>query len=332
MGKRTSRNVRLGIFVLGGLTFLVLLLYMIGKNRDLFGNTYVLKARFNNAKGLVEGNNVRYAGIDVGTVRNVDFLSDTVIEVTMIIQEKMKKIIRKNSICWISTEGIVGNKVVHIEASGEPSELAREGDLLLTQKGVDTDYMMEVLSETNIEVAGLVQDLKATVERINNSTALWSLLNDEAIPKDLKASLAHIRRAAGNANNVVSEMDVIVSDVQSGKGTIGALLTDTTLMAEIKNAVEGIRQIERNADSLSVTLQDLASEISHEVVHGEGPVNTLLYDTAIVNTLNSTLQHLETGTRSFNENMEALKHNFLFRGYFRKQEKMRQKELSETRN
>ncbi len=77
MAKRVVNNVKLGIFVLGGLLFLVFLLYMIGKNRNMFGNTYVLKARFENVSGLVAGNNVRFSGIQAGTVKKVKILNDT---------------------------------------------------------------------------------------------------------------------------------------------------------------------------------------------------------------------------------------------------------------
>src|SRR5665647_546677 len=114
MAKRIINNVKLGSFVLAGLICLVLLLYMIGKNRNLFGNNYVLKTRFENVQGLIAGNNVRFSGIQAGTVKSIKILNDTVIEVTMIIEKKMQSIIRKNAITSIGTEGVVGNKVVNI--------------------------------------------------------------------------------------------------------------------------------------------------------------------------------------------------------------------------
>jgi len=81
MAKNTISNMKLGAFVLAGVLCLVLLLFMIGKNMNLFGNTYVLKARFENIQGLVVGNNIRYSGIQTGTVKNIKILNDTVIEV-----------------------------------------------------------------------------------------------------------------------------------------------------------------------------------------------------------------------------------------------------------
>ena len=88
MVNRGINNVKLGAFVLGGLIVLVLLLYMIGRNRNLFEPTYVLKASFKNVEGLVSGNNVRYAGIQAGTVKKIKILNDTTIEVTMFMEKK----------------------------------------------------------------------------------------------------------------------------------------------------------------------------------------------------------------------------------------------------
>ncbi|MGB3078713.1 MAG: MCE family protein, partial [Saprospiraceae bacterium] len=117
MEKQGINNIKLGAFVLSGLGFLVLLLFMIGKNRSLFGSTYTLKARFENVQGLVPGNNIRFSGIEAGTVKNIIILNDTTIEVTMNVEKKMLNIIRKNALASIGTEGLVGNKVVNIIAS-----------------------------------------------------------------------------------------------------------------------------------------------------------------------------------------------------------------------
>src|SRR5574339_214522 len=111
MAKQMVNNIKLGVFVMAGLLFLILLLYMIGKNKNLFGSNFILKARFENVQGLQTGNNVRYAGIESGTVKKITILNDTVVEVVMVIDDKMKSIIRKNAIVSIGTDGFVGNKV-----------------------------------------------------------------------------------------------------------------------------------------------------------------------------------------------------------------------------
>lgn len=323
MAKRTVNNVKLGVFVLAGLLFLVLLLYMIGKNRNLFGKTYVLKARFENVHGLVPGNNVRYSGIQAGTVKTIRILNDTVIEVSMVIDTKMKDIIRKNAVVSIGTDGLVGNKVVNIASSRHVSELAREGDILNTKKSVDTDEMLETLYKTNNDIAVIAGELKMSVQRLNNSNELWSLLNDKRIPQDIRSAAANIRRTTARADMLVGELTGIITNIKDGKGSAGMLLTDSSFAMNLDEAVTTIRSVASKADSLASSFNAMARDLREDLRDGHGIVNSLLYDSLLVVKLNTSLDNIQKGTDGFNQNMEALKHNILFRGFFKKQEKLK---------
>jgi phospholipid/cholesterol/gamma-HCH transport system substrate-binding protein len=330
MAKRAISNLKLGVFVLGGLFFLVLLLYMIGKNRSLFGSTYVLKARFENVQGLVAGNNVRFSGIQAGTVKRVQILSDTVIEVTMIIETKMKDIIRKNAVVSIATDGLVGNKVVNIVPAGQPAPLAEEDDVLVSKKSVNTDEMLQTLYKTNNDIAAIAANLKTTVQQINNSSALWALLNDQSIPHELRTSLTNIRLATGKAGNMANDLHDIVMDVKGGKGSLGAILTDTSFAYNLNEAILKIKTVGDEADSLAGEINKVVAGIRQDVNSGKGTVNALLKDSLMTMKLNASLDNIQKGTDGFNQNMEALKHNFLLRGYFKKQEKQKRKEEAKS--
>lgn len=325
MAKKYINSVKLGAFVLSGLLFLVVLLYMIGKNRNIFGDTYELKARFENVQGLLPGNNVRFSGIQAGTVKKIKILNDTVIEVTMILETKMQDIIRKNALASIGTDGLVGNKVVNIVPVKHPSELAVEGDILASKKVLNTDDMLQTLNRTNNDVAVIASELKSTIQRINNSSALWSLLNDPSIPLDLKASVANIRSATGRAGDMINNLDKVVTDVKNGEGSVGMLLKDTSFAKNLNDAVVKIKKVEDQADSLANEIRKLVTGISQDVDHGKGVMNTLLKDSMVVKKLNASLDNIQKGTDGFNQNMEALKHNFLLRGYFKKKEKQQKK-------
>ena len=325
MAKRAVNNIKLGVFVLGGLLFLVLLLYMIGKNRDLFGKTYLLKARFENIQGLVSGNNIRFSGIRAGTVKKVRILNDTVIEVTMLIEKKMKNIIRKNALVSIGTDGLVGNKVVNITPSGEPAPLAIEGDFLISKKAVDTEDMLQTLYKTNKDAGDIASELKATIKRLNNSSALWEILNDRSIPQDLRMAVANIRSATGKAGNMVDNFNAIITDVRNGKGSVGSLLTDTSFVQNLNEAVLKIKSVGDNADQLAAEISKVVAGINQDLNNGRGTANALLKDSMMVVKLNASLDNIQKGTDGFNQNMEALKHNIVFRGYFKKLEKKKQK-------
>jgi phospholipid/cholesterol/gamma-HCH transport system substrate-binding protein len=281
-------------------------------------------------QGLVAGNNVRYAGIEAGTVKKVTLLNDTLIEVTMLIENKMQSIIHNNAIASIGTEGFVGDKVVNIMPVKQPAPLAKEGDILKTRKPIDSDAVLQTLFKTNNDVAAIAAELKTTVQRLNSSSGLWNLLGDESIPQDLKASLAKIRAASGRANEMVANLNTVLTDVKNGKGSAGIILRDSALAKNLNKVVEKINKIGNEADSLAVEINLVINEIRNDVQYGKGPLTAVLKDSVLVQKLNSSLNSIEKGTEGFNQNMEALKHNFLFRGYFKKLEKQKKKENGKT--
>ena len=323
MRKKKINSIKLGVFVMAGLAFLILLLYVIGKNQNMFGHTFILKARFENVHGLMPGNNIRFAGIDAGTVKKVDVLNDTTIEVTLLIRNKMKKYIHKNATISIGSDGLMGNKLLNIESAKQTAPLIEEGDILYSTIGPDPDEMLKVLNTTNIDVAIIARELKQTVQRLNTSKALWTLLEDQTIPKNLRFSLSQIKNSSDQMNELMGHLNHIVADVKNGKGTMGELLTDTAISSSIKETINRIKGIGNIADSLSFRITSVVDSISYQVNNGKGPVNALLKNKEITDRFGNSLKNIEAGTQAFNENMEAIKHSFLFRGYYKKLERQK---------
>lgn len=324
--QQTISNLKLGAFVLAGFAFLVLLLFMLGKNQNLFGNTYELKASFDNVQGLLAGNNVRYAGIQVGTVKKIKIINDTLIDITMNIEKRMLPVIRKNAMVSVGTEGLVGNKVVNIVPGRNPSPLATEGDVLVSHKVFDTDEIMNTLSKTNNDISVIAAELRITVERINQSKGLWTMIDDQTIPQDIRHSIENIRQGTVKSLSIVNDLSTIVKDLKEGKGSAGALLKDTLYVRNLNEAILKIRSAGVQADSIARSINNAVAELQQEIKTAKGPFNALLTDTSLTKKLDTSLDNIMKGTDGFNQNMEALKHNILLRGYFRKQEKQKPKE------
>lgn len=311
-------SIRLGIFVLAGMLVLVVILYMVGQNRHLFGASYRLKTQFHDAQGLVEGNNVRFSGINVGTVKRIAIRGDAAIEVTMLIDKEMAGIIRNNAFVSIGTEGLVGNKVVNITPSEHPGPLARDGDVLASKALPDIESMMETLQGTNNDVAVIAAELGVTVQNMNKSP-LWTLLSDKRVPADIKTSLVHIRDATSDAADFAAALDKMAGDIRAGRGTIGMLLADSSFAAEMRQSVESIRKAGAGTEMLVRALDTMAATLQRQITAGSGPAYLLLKDSAAAANINASLENIRKGTGGFYQNMEALKHNFLLRGYFRRQ-------------
>ncbi|MCC7301572.1 MAG: MCE family protein [Bacteroidia bacterium] len=321
MKKEGTRNLRLGIFVLAGTALLIAALYLVGTKQNLFGSTFNLYANFSTVSGLMEGNNVRYAGIDVGTVSEVMIVNDSNVRVTMMIEESVQKYIRKNCKAAVSTDGLMGNKLVNITPSSGPSPMVEPEDVLATVAPIEIEQMIRTLSVTNDNMKDITANLKDITERFRSRNTIWSLLTDEEVAENIKASIVQIRKTSDHTLQITGDLHSLVAGIKNGKGSLGALVTDTALYGSVKQTV---LKFEKLSDSLAVLSGDI-SDISGKLKKGEGSIGVLLNDTAFVHHLNQSMKELNKGTILLNEDLEALKHTFPLKRYFKKQEKKKKK-------
>lgn len=315
------KSLKLGLFVIIATALLVAALYLIGNTRNLFGKTFTIKAQFYNVNGLMPGHNVRFAGIDVGTVKSVTINSDTSVLVEMVIEEKVRTYIKKNALVSVGTDGLVGNKLVNINSVAAFSESVEEGDVLQTLRPIESDEMMRTLNTTNENIKVISENLKNITQRISNSNSLWSLLMDTTVSTNLKTAIVNIKLAGKNTAVITGDLSAIVDEVRKGKGTVGALLTDTLLSGRLEQAIINIDVV---SNEMAVISGDF-KKISDKINAGEGSIGTLLMDTTFVHNLNKSLENINTGATEFTDVMEGLKHSVFLRRYFKKKEKQENK-------
>lgn len=321
MVKEHSYNIRLGIFVSAGVLLLIIALFLVGRNQHLFGSHYQLRTHFTNVGGLRSGNNVRYAGIEVGTVKMIQIINDTSVEVTMLIRKEMKNVIRKNAIASLGSDGLMGNKVVNIVPAVEQGDLAVEGDLLVSVPPVEYDDIIRSLSGTGEDIQRITRTLHRTLSRIDASNGLWKTLSDTGLAIDLRSTARKLMHAADYAEGMMGDVRSLTSAVRSGKGTLGLLLKDTGMANSMVRTMQHLEMVAGDAHTLAENIDALAHDVRDEVREGNGSLGTILHDTTMAGNLRRSLEHVEKGTETFRENMQALQGNFLFRGYFRKKKK-----------
>jgi len=324
MANQGENNIKLGVFVIAGLLALIMSFYLIGTNHNLFGSNFKIKVHFSNLNGLTEGNNVLFSGIQAGTVKTIEMINDTTIEVTLLIDHKIKSYIRKNAVANIGTEGLMGNKIVNIVPSKTAAVQIAEGDLLGVNKMVNTDEMLQTLSKTNSNIATMSDTLKTVIGKIKSSV-LISVINDKNIGIDLRSSLSHIATATANAEQFTTGLNDVLNRMKQGKGSAGALLSDTVLANNLKSAFTKIRIVSDHADHLMSQLDHLAFALNEDLMNGKGSIPLLLHDSVTAGKLRKTIDNLQKGSANFNKNMEALKNSFLFRRYFKNLEKSQNK-------
>ncbi len=321
-------NSKVGLLVISGVIFLVFTLYMIGKNRNLFGSTFTIKAVLTNVNGLVPGNNVRFKGMDVGTVKDITIVSDTAIQVTMTIDQEMKSYIRKNAIASVGTDGLMGNKLININSSETPAPGIEPNDVIFSRRPIETDEMLPTPNTTNNNIDRISSNPYEITAKLNSSESLWTLLSDTVITRDLKMAVRNIRDAGAHTADMTLTAKNIVQQLEQGEGIAYRLFSDTTLSNRLDYSIQQIQQASSEA---SATMKDIKLIVGG-IQQGEGTAGLILADTAVRGSLMRSVESIEQGTGRFNENMEALKSNFLFRGYFRREAKRQRQSLESKTN
>ncbi|MCC6837925.1 MAG: MCE family protein, partial [Bacteroidia bacterium] len=251
------------------------------------------------------------------TVESVEIINDTTVSVTMIIEDKVQEFIKKNAVAIVGTDGLMGNKLVNIIPADGVAEGVEDGDMLLSRNPVGTDDMMRTLNITNENVKEITEEIKLIVQKLNSPNSLWSILMDTIVAENVKQAIVNIKVTGERTALITGDLNRIVKHVREGKGTIGALVTDTAFSSKLHQSIVNIELI---SDSLALVTGDL-HYVTSKIKKGEGAIGTVLMDTMFVNNLNKSMQNIESGTKGFDDNMEALKHNILLRNYFKKKEK-----------
>jgi phospholipid/cholesterol/gamma-HCH transport system substrate-binding protein len=309
-----NKNIRLGLFVLAGTLFLILAFYFIGNKQNLFGDTFRITAQFYNVNGLMKGNNVRFSGIDVGTVETIEVVSESSVKVVMTIEKEIRKFIKKNAIASVGTDGLMGNKLININAGVGRAEGVTEGDELRTLKPVEMDEMVRTLSVTNENMKAITDNLRNITDKINSKNSLWSLLMDTVVSENVKSAIVNLKLISNRGVLITGDLKFFTEGIKKGKGSLGALITDTILSSRL---TQTIIKFEKLSDSVAVLSGDV-SGIVNNLKQGKGSVGVLLNDTSLVHNLNKSILSLEKGAGNFNENMDAVKGSWPFKKYFRK--------------
>lgn len=183
--KTKANNIKLGGLVLVTCVALIIGLYLIGDKKNLFGDTFLITARFNDVSGLVAGNNVRFGGVDVGTVESVEIQNDTSVLVIMRIDEKYHRNIHPSSIAMLSNDGMMGNRLVAISSTGASGAPVRKNHMIRSMNSVSMDETTRTLSVTNNNLKEITDNVKSMTEKLDSS-ALWMVVNDTAIAQNIR--------------------------------------------------------------------------------------------------------------------------------------------------
>lgn len=233
MSQNSSNKYKLGIFVVVGLAIFVIAIYFIGQSQNLFGSTVALKARFKNVSGLTEGNNVRFSGINIGTVKNIEFVSDSSVVVNFVIDEEVIQYIKTDANASIGSDGLMGDKVLTITPGSKSNKVIAENATLSSTKAVEMEDLMKGFQKSVDNAAIITNELALFTKKMNNNDgALSKLMTDKKFSSALGSTLENLEKSSTNfsdftakMNNKNSVLNKLVNDEKLGK-TVDSAVTN----------------------------------------------------------------------------------------------------------
>ncbi|MBK9736688.1 MAG: MCE family protein [Saprospiraceae bacterium] len=335
MEKSIYQKLKLGIFVISGIVLFLAMIWFIGEKKSMFGNNVEIYAVFNNINGLKNGNNVRFSGINVGTVKDIRMVSDTMIVVKLNVDKDITNHIKTDAKVVITSDGLVGAMIVNILPGDGGKVSLLVGDTLKSMSRLRTDEMLNTLSITNENAAVLTAELLKIAKEISEGKGvIGALLRDSTITEDVTQTLHFLKKTSMESNTAMKNVSNLITSLDN-KNTFVGMAKDTSMVKQIKRIVENIekssRDLEMVIQNANATIQNANSTVLN-MKDGKGAINYLSNDRNLVRKidftatkLDSVMQHINEASVKLNQNLEAMKHNFLLRGYFKKLENVENK-------
>ncbi|MEO6301756.1 MAG: MlaD family protein [Bacteroidia bacterium] len=310
-----KRAVKVGIFIFLGIVFLAAAILVIGNIHQTFSKKIKVNTFFNDVNGLQKGNNIWFSGVKIGTVKKVEFFGTSQVKVIMNIDENAQQYIRRDAKVKVSTDGLIGNKILMIYGGTASAGEINAGDTLGVEKTVSSEDMMNTLQQNNKNVLDITNDFKHISKKLaDGDGTLGKLINDETVYNNIDKMTASLQNASRQAEALLGSLSTFSAKLNK-KGTLAnSLVTDTTTFKSIK---ETIAELNKISDTAAVFVSDLKKASNNP----KTPLGIMLKDEEAGSNLKATLKNLEGSSKKLDEDLEGLQHSFLLKRYFKKKDK-----------
>ena len=235
MDKNSGSNWKLGMFVIIGLILFVITIYFVGKQQNLFGSTFLLKSQFKNVSGLKVGNNVRFSGINIGTVDEIELVNDSSVIVVLLIEKDVQKYIKTDAIASIGSDGLMGDKVMTISPGTTSNKIIKENAFLKSKSAIEMEDLMKSV-KTSVDNAGLITaELAEFTASMNNGDGTLSrLLKDKALANSLTKTVVNLEKST-------NEFSKFTTTMNNGKGALYKFVSDEKFAAKLDSTMSNLQ-------------------------------------------------------------------------------------------
>jgi phospholipid/cholesterol/gamma-HCH transport system substrate-binding protein len=319
---KNNRPVTVGIFIFIGLLILAAAIFTLGSQKKTFAKSVCINVIFDDVGGLQKGGNIWFSGLKVGTVKNIGFHGDSQVDVQMSIELSAVPHIHSDAKAKISSDGLIGNKIIIIYGGTPTAPTIKENDMLTSEGVASTDDMMATLQENNKNILAITTDFKSISQKLDKGEGtLGALINDpsiahklDATASDLQVTLANLKLVSENSKQVMANFQQFSREMNQSGNSIHDFVNDTIMYRSVTNSLAELQKATNTLHDFTVNLKQVSSKLNQE----NSPLGLLLNDASSAATIKETMKNLETSSKKLDENMQALRHNFLFRRGFRK--------------
>jgi phospholipid/cholesterol/gamma-HCH transport system substrate-binding protein len=198
MNAQTQKfKIRLGLFIAGGLALFIIAIFLIGKQKNLFDPVFKLTTTFYNVSGLQVGSNVRFSGINVGTVDNISIINDSTVRVDMLIKKSVQKFIKTDCEAGIGSAGIIGDRILILTQGSSDAPMIKDGQNIESKEPTETDAIMASLKVTADNAAIISDQLAEIMGKVNNGNGtLWKLIQDSTMANNISQTIVSLKRSS----------------------------------------------------------------------------------------------------------------------------------------
>lgn len=313
------RAVIVGIFIFLGLAIFIITVLTLGSQQKTFEDTLTVKSFFDDVNGLQKGNNIWFSGVKVGTIRKITLIGNGRVEVDLNIEQHSHQFIRKDAKTKISTDGLIGNKIIEIFGGTSQTGEIEPGDILQNQKIISTDEMINTLSKNNDNIFAITNDFKVISSRLaEGKGSIGKLLTNDSIADQINTTTLALQKASENLEKLSSNVSAYTSKLNN-KGTFAnELVTDTIVFAKLKSTVSQLQGVAATSQATINNIQNASNTLNTGLNNKNAPIGMMLNDETSAANLKVIIKNLRSSSQKLDEDLEALQHNFLLRRYFKK--------------
>ena len=289
-------ELKIGIVSVVALVIASFLIFMVSGSGGFFWQRYGLKTVFPDIQGLKVGAPVRVAGVEIGSVKKIDFIGDKV-EVAMEVGKEQMERITDRSTASLGSISLLGEAAVDITPNSQGTPIPEWGYVRSGPPPGSLSTAAEAATkslETTNALLEQVRQGRGTLGKLVTDDTLYQQLNDfvesaEAVTQGINSGRGTLGRlmnnpaAAKSLEQSLENLQMVTARIRNGEGSLGHLLNDDALSKSVTSATS-------NLDA-----------ITGRINKGEGTAGKLINDTELYNRLNSMADRLDKLTASLNQ-------------------------------